>query len=264
MTTRSLFQDVVQPDSLSLFSSTSSHPLALWSSHQDADLPEDSGICLVLDSTGHVAPSDPGITAEPFSLRSNDEAKGLSSDTVLHIQSPAVRNTFIRSPPDAATELGITLPYITFQFRTIGDARPFVFELGINDQHSRKGKIRISSFQVEPKLYLQQSQHADVDEQRDLEPLLHLPITPAVNSEYDRASLTCWQVLTLPLSQLAQQLSNTSLPTDQPEKLSSTILRFGRFHSISYIQVHANMRLRRVWCSQRLPSHDLAEFQVFS
>ncbi len=59
---RSLFEDVVQPDSLSLFSSTSSNPFLLWALHQDSDLPEDSGIRLLVDASDEVAPSDPGIT----------------------------------------------------------------------------------------------------------------------------------------------------------------------------------------------------------
>lgn len=149
----SLFGDVVQPESLSLFSSTSSDPLALWAVHQNADLPEDSGIRLLIDETDDTAQNDPGITHESFILRKQDAPKGCSSEPVLHIQSPAIRNTFIRSPPSPITELAIELAHISFQFRGVGSARPFAFEIGIKDECGLQGTIRISSFQTAPKLY---------------------------------------------------------------------------------------------------------------
>ena len=111
---RSLFGDVVQPESLSLFTSTSSDPFVLWALHQDHDLEEDSGIRLLVDANDEVALADPGIVSESFQLRSSPTSRGACSEPVLHIQSPAVRNTFIRSPPSAEDQLGIQLPYLTF------------------------------------------------------------------------------------------------------------------------------------------------------
>ncbi|SPO22227.1 uncharacterized protein UTRI_02235_B [Ustilago trichophora] len=269
---QSLFGDMVQPDSLSLFSSISLDPFALWSLHQDSDLQEDSGIRLLIDATDEVASSDPGITPETFTLRIEETVRGSSSDPVLHIQSPAIRNTFIRSPPIQDTDLSIKLPHVTFQFRSIGSSRPFVFEIGIWDHDGRPGAIRLSSFQTEPRLYFKHFRGKPpasmTDEQQDgssrTEPLLHLPLEMAANPACDEASLTPWQVVTLPLDKLAKYLSDTSLiPHLDTESMRQSRI-FGSFHSISYVKVHANMRLRRVWCSKQLPDHDLAEFQVFS
>lgn len=250
---QSLFGDVVQPESLSLFSSTSSHPFALWSLHQDSDLQQDSGIRLLNDAT-------------------DEPVRGSSSDPVLHIQSPAIRNTFIRSPPIKDTELGIKLPHVTFQFRSIGSSRPFVFEIGIRDDDGRTGTIRLSSFQTEPRLYLKHLRRRptasmtdeDYDGASRTELLVHLPLELAATPASDETSLTPWQVVTLPLDKLARYLSDTSLITPVDTELLRQSQRFGNFHSISYIKVHANMRLRRVWCSQHLPDHELAEIQVFS
>lgn len=253
----SLFGDFVQPDSLSLFSSTSSDPLALWAAHQDADLPEDSGIRLLIDETDGTAPNDPGITHESFGLRSEDTKKGASSEPVLHIQSPAIRSTFIRSPPSPGTELGLELAHISFQFKAIGRARPFAFEIGVMDDSGRQATIRVSSFQTAPKLYPAGAAGTAA--------ILHLPLTMAAQPGHDDTSLTSWQVLTLGLDRIGGHFSDLSLAArsevgeERAEKQA-----FGRFHSISHVKVHANVRLRRVWCSRHLPDHDLPEFQLFS
>lgn len=263
----SLFGDVVQPDSLSLFSSTSSNPFALWMLQQDDDLPEDSGIRLVIDQTDETASKDPGITHDSLVLRAEETTTGSISEPVLHIQSPAIRGTFIRSPPDDKTQLGIQLPNISFQFRAIGSARPLCFEIGVRDEAGRRAAIRMSSFQAEPKLYLTQGkklagENGEKSIQDEVEALLHLPLTMAAAPSQDETSLTAWQVLTLPLDQLAKRLSDTSLLSHTGPKTSTK--RFGSFHSISYVKVYANLRLRRVWCSRHLPDHDLPEFQLFS
>ncbi|SJX62129.1 uncharacterized protein SRS1_12978 [Sporisorium reilianum f. sp. reilianum] len=250
----SLFAAVVQPESLSLFSSTSSDPLALWALHQDVDLPEDSGIRLVIDDTNVTAPNDPGATHESFIVRSEDVRSGASSEPVLHIQSPAIRNAFIRSPAALGTELGIELPHISFQFKSIGSARPFALEVGIKDESGRRATIRVSSFQTAPKLYPAGATGTG--------PVLHLPLR---QPDQDETSLTSWQVLTLDLQQLAGHLNDTSLlASSDTEGFRGPEQTFGRFHSITHVKIHANIRLRRVWCSRHLPDHDLPEFQLFS
>ncbi len=202
-----------------------------------------------------------------FSLRSEQISKGACSEPVLHIQSPAIRRTFIRSPPNDEDVLDIKLPYISFQYRTIGSSRPFFFDIGIWDEQSRRADIRISSFQNEPKLHYRRRQvnngQAEGVAQYRVEPLLHLPLAMAATPQGDETALTAWQVLTLPLQDLAKHLSDMSLLGDN-HKSSSKAEGFGAFHSISFIKVHANMRLRRVWCSRYLPDHDLPEFQIFS
>lgn len=268
----SLFEDVVQPESLSLFSSASSKPFALWTLHQDPDLEEDSGIRLLVDSTDEIAPSDQSDTSPSFMLRSDQPARGSSSETVLHIQSPAIRNTFIRSPPDKDTDLGIKLPYMTFQLRAIGGSRPFLIEIGIRDDQRRGATIRISSFQIEPKLYLKRHQSGkdqNISRQKNpdtVKTILHLPLTMAAQPAQDETSLTAWQVLTLSLDRLAEHCSDTSLMGEHEaaQEIVARLERFGSFEAVTYVKVHANMRLRRVWCSKQLPDHDLAEFQIFS
>lgn len=267
----SLLGEVVQPGSLSLFSSTSANPLALWLTQEDPDLEDDSGIRLVVDATDAVAAADPGIAPTPLRLKTNDVTRVACCEPVLHIQSPAIRNTFIRSPPQDNAELCIRSPHISFQFRTLGVHRTFAFEVGIKDQGGQRGVFRVSRFQTEPKLYLRRSQgegHVGTNNTEDrtyqIEPLLHLPLTMADQPEESEASMTAWQVLTLPLHHLSRHLSDTSLTTDGCLDSPSKLRAFGTFQSISYVKVYANVRLRRVWCSQHLPDHDLPEFQLFS
>jgi hypothetical protein len=267
---RSLFGDTVQPESLSLFSSTSSDPLALWTLHRDTELAEDSGVQILADATDAAAPSDLEEATSGFKLRVEAASRGTSIETVLHIQSPAIRNTFIRSPPSLEAELGIKLPHISFQFRSIGNARPFAFEVGIKDRIGCSGIVRLSSFQTKPKLYLPLASSATAGpsepmKSRPSRPLLHLPLTTAPTPDQDEATLTAWQVVTLPLDRIARSLSDTSLLSATPQDSRPSHLDpFGEFDSISYVKIHANVRLRRIWCSNSLPDHDLAEFQVFT
>src|SRR5258706_2974173 len=107
-----MFKTTVQSPLVSLFSSVGSHPLQLFSTHVDAQLPENSVIQLLNDATSLPAPLAPGQLLHPPKLplipcstsTQNEEihnpceGKVLSS-TVLHIQSPTLRTTFIHSPP---------------------------------------------------------------------------------------------------------------------------------------------------------------------
>lgn len=265
-----LFRDAVQADSIALFSSTSSQPLALWSHHQDEDLPEDSGIQLVVDATDAIAPNDPSITHESFTPRTEETRRGHSSEPVLHIQSPAVRGTFIRSPPGPQADLGVQLPHFSIQYRAIGKSRPFAFEVGVADRQGRRGVIRLSTFQIEPQLYppttSQQTASKDPSTESDHSEgaVLHLPLTVAVNSNVDETTLTSWRVLTLLLDRLSKHFSNTALVKHADAQGVLDHTTFGIFHSVTYVKIYANVRLRRIWCSQRLPDHLLAEFQLFS
>lgn len=266
----SLFGDVVQPDALSLFSSTSSDPFALWALHPDPDLKEDSGICLVQDTTNELASSELGAASGTFQLRTDGTLKGSCSEPVLHIQSPAIRSTFVRSPPSDDIDLGITLSYITFQFKAMGSSKPLLFEIGLRDEHARRGRLRISSFQAEPKLYLSPSTSGSANPIEDqpgsnaVEPILHLPLQMAARPDTDETSFTAWQVVSLPLDRIAQHFSDGLFVANAEKDSIPKSEIFGRFHSISYVKVYANLRLRRVWCSRHLPDHDLSEFQVFA
>lgn len=86
-----------------LFSSSGSHPLQLCSIHVDASLPNDSLVHLLNDSTSSPLPLAPGVLASlPDLSETDNRGPGRQLDqTVLHIQSPTLRTTFIHIPPTA-------------------------------------------------------------------------------------------------------------------------------------------------------------------
>lgn len=294
-----MFAKTIQPPVLSLFSSTSSHPFALFSAHMDRDLPEDSGLVLLRDDSDEVRAGGVGVGVgesvevdDKFVLRSGSEAgegkngKGLLRQTVLHIQSPTVSSTYIRSPPlpplplslDAAdAELGIELPYVHFQLRPLG-SRPLALQVGIRDVRGQRGRVRASNFQARPTLYPAPPPPQGktcVDESPSPGPLLHLPLGIANGPEKDRNSITGWCTLSLPLAHLVPHLHNPALLSlesaaalaganagaEQPNgdgfgsgtvggrrgSANVGLLPFDRFASVTYVQVHANCRLRRIW-----------------
>jgi len=63
-----MFKTTVQPPLVSLFSSVGSHPLQLFSTHVDSQLPEDSFIQLLNDATSLPAPLAPGQLLHPPKL----------------------------------------------------------------------------------------------------------------------------------------------------------------------------------------------------
>ncbi|PWY98603.1 hypothetical protein BCV70DRAFT_201925 [Testicularia cyperi] len=309
----SLFGQVSQPSSMCLFSSTSSDPLALWSTQVDRDLPDDAGVLLLHDATAEVAATDlSGSVSDTFQLRCERQPRGALAETVLHIQSPAIRNTFIRSPPlthpTMQEELGIRLPIVTIQHCAIG-SRPFLFEIGVRDSRGSRGRIRVSNFQTEPRLHpatktagataVVDGNTAVTDKSADRRkagsfntqshpamkvddegPLLHLPLQSAATPDQEASALTSWQTVSLPLDRLCAHLSNSSLirKTEHDARrldgqrgtrptaatATATANRFEAFHCITHVTVHANVRLRRIWCSQHLPDHTLPELQLFS
>lgn len=142
-----MFSRTVQPSPLSLFSSTGSNPDALFSLHKDSALPEDSFIAYLNDSTSTLPSED-----RTHILISNDDDNGRHLDqTVLHIQSPTLPNTYIRCPPqigsrDVQNHLGITHPWIHLQVKNLG--REWSLEVGVMDKAGTPGIVRLSTFQV--------------------------------------------------------------------------------------------------------------------
>lgn len=154
-----MFSSTTQPPLLSLFSSSSSHPLSLFSVHTDPSHAPDSLVILISDQTSlPITPSDPGIDLiKPVSSDDQDVRDDSCAHTVLQIQSPVLTSTYIRCPPPPAPDtrtskakssLGIKLPWIHLQVRNL--ARDFSFEIGIADASGREGMIRCSTFQVRP------------------------------------------------------------------------------------------------------------------
>lgn len=165
-----MFSHSVLPSLLSLFSSTNDLPLQLFSEHTDSVHVKESFIHLLVDddpathsqirkkfvnerpSHSHLNGRVPLVGTETEGLIMGEESgRRRLCQTVLHIQSPTLPSTYIRCPPlrGATTngkELGLTLPCMHMQVRTLG--REWVFECGVADRAGRKGVIRFSTFKV--------------------------------------------------------------------------------------------------------------------
>lgn len=152
-----MFARSVQPDVVSLFSSTGSDPLGLFSVHVDRSLPSDSFIHLLNDSTSLPAPPPPAVLITAPSVYHDHHtvtSRGHElNQTALHVQSPTLRKTFIHCPPSVPPQvssgprvLGLKHTWLHIQVRNLG--RDWSFEVGIVDKTGRQGIIRCSTFQV--------------------------------------------------------------------------------------------------------------------
>jgi len=159
-----MFSGSVQPPIVSLFSSTGSDPLCLWSVKTDSSLPVDSFTCLLDDAKSTPTPPPPAVLIVPHPVgadASGDGADNLSermgyslTQTVMHIQSPSLTKTYLRCPPlgwsrnrmGREGDLGLKHPWIHIQVLNMG--RPWSFELGLVDQAGKEGVVRSSTFQV--------------------------------------------------------------------------------------------------------------------
>jgi hypothetical protein len=166
-----MFESAVQPPVISLFSSTGSNPLALFSLREGSE--RHSCICFLHDATSEPRPAPPTVLIVPSASLSNrgesrwsevSDSQGYALDqTVLHLQSPDLRKTFIQclhdvsthersshsaGPPAASANgsLGIRHPWIHLQVRNLG--KDWSFEVGLVDSANRMGIIRLSTFQV--------------------------------------------------------------------------------------------------------------------
>ncbi|EJC97730.1 uncharacterized protein FOMMEDRAFT_115057 [Fomitiporia mediterranea MF3/22] len=237
-----MFANVVQPSIISLFSSTGSAPLQLFSQHVDASpaLRSDSLIQLLDDSTSTPAPPAPGVLI------------------LLHIQSPTLRTTFIRCPPlrtaesssALRTELGLTLPWMYIQARSLG--REWAFEVGITDTAGRRGVIRCSTFQKEPAL---KTNHNP--------PLLHIPLRLPTSQ-----ILTSWRIISIDLGYFTQQFQRArsfSRRYSRDGRSTMAPLPSGAFGKVTYVKVYANCRLRRIWFNENKHSSNLPwEFELYA
>jgi Protein of unknown function (DUF667) len=156
-----MFSGTVQPSIVSLFSSSGSDPLSLWSLTTDPSLPADSFACLLDDSESTPAPSAPAVLIFPHPVGADNgddspQRMGYTlTQTVLQIQSPSLPKTFLRCPPHAwcrtrlgrEGDLGLKHPWVHIQVRNMG--RPWSFELGLVDQAGKEGVVRCSTFQVQ-------------------------------------------------------------------------------------------------------------------
>jgi hypothetical protein len=149
-----MFSEAVQSPVLSLFSSTGSEPLRLFSVHTDSALSADSFVHLLHDGTSLPLPAPPACLISSPSIDSSDGETDFPdytlNQTVLHIQSPTLRSTYVQSPPDtegqANDDLYIKHPWMHVQVRNMG--REWSLEVGVVDQTGRRGILRLSTFQV--------------------------------------------------------------------------------------------------------------------
>ncbi|KAJ7649318.1 hypothetical protein B0H17DRAFT_1102262 [Mycena rosella] len=257
-----MFSNQIQPEVVSLFSSTGSNPLSLFGSSCDSTLPADSLIHLLNDKSSLPAPAAPAVVILPPSLEENSDdtessTSGLNlGQTVLHIQSPTLRTTYIRCPPNHQANLGLKHPWIHIQVRDMG--REWSLELGLFDRDGHVGIVRLSTFQKQPRLKL--------STRRSSPPLLHLPLSfPSISSR----PLTAWATVTLHLPTLLPRFSSPSLLPRGPEGAPIPVplaasMPSGAFSHTSYVKVYATCRLRRIWFSQSGPSKQAPwEFELY-
>ncbi|KAF5379184.1 hypothetical protein D9615_005985 [Tricholomella constricta] len=147
-----MFSAAIQPSVVSLFSSTSSAPLQLFTQTVDPSLPTDSCIHLLHDESSQPTPATPAALLTPPSQSQTDDPDYALNQTVLQIQSPTLRTTYIQCPPvglhdgDKLPNLGIKHPWMHMQVRNMG--REWAFEVGLVDHAGRMGILRLSTFQV--------------------------------------------------------------------------------------------------------------------
>ncbi|KAI0266474.1 hypothetical protein BC834DRAFT_130561 [Gloeopeniophorella convolvens] len=265
-----MFSGAVQPATVSLFSSTGSDPLSLWSSKTDPSLPADSIVCLLDDSKSTPTPPAPAamISAHPVGaeggnhLDSNSPRMGYTlTQSVLHIQSPLLTKTYVRCPPigwgqshiHRGRDLGLKHPWVHIQARNMG--RPWSFELGLIDQIGKEGIVRCSTFQDEPVL------------KPTSPPLLHLPLSfPAAST----TPLTAWSTISLYLPSLLSYFTSRTLlrisdEDEEDTRMGEIELPGSRFSHTSYVKVYATCRLRRIWFSEAKSSQKLPwEFLLYA
>ncbi|KAJ6478726.1 hypothetical protein C8R47DRAFT_1287289 [Mycena vitilis] len=255
-----MFTNTVQPELVSLFSSTSSDPLSLFGASCDMTLPSDSFLHLLVDKYSLPPPPTPAIPILPPSReQESDETdtSGLSlAQRVLHIQSPTLHTTYVRCPPNNSTQLGLKHPWVHLQVRDMG--REWSFEIGLVDRSGRVGVVRLSTFQKEPRLKPPAKPSSP--------PLLHLPLSfPPISSR----PLTAWATVTLDLRTLLPHFSSLSLlPRGTDDAHMPSILGAGMpsgsFSHTCYVKVYATCRLRRIWFSQGGPSKKAPwEFELY-
>jgi len=266
-----MFSRSVQPAIVSLFSSTGSEPLYLWSVNSDPSLPADSFICFLDDSKSTPTPPPPATLISPHPVGADTSGDGSEdvpermgytlTQTVLHVQSPCLTKTYLRCPPhdwvrtrmDREGDLGLKHPWVHIQVRNMG--RPWSFELGLVDQTGREGVVRCSTFQNEPVL------------KATSPPLLHLPLSfPSAAT----TPLTSWCTITMYLPTLLSQFSSRALlrnldDDEEDARLHEIELPSARFSHVSFVKIYATCRLKRIWFSEADSSQRLPwEFELYT
>ncbi|KAJ3853083.1 hypothetical protein EV368DRAFT_73671 [Lentinula lateritia] len=248
-----MFSTVVQSEQVSLFSSTGSNQLQLFSIHCDESLPSDTFIGLLNDRSSEPQPEGGTVTL----VSPHPSQPGFLLDqTVLHIQSPSLPNTYIQCPAQYGTELGLKHSWVHVQVRNM--SREWSFEVGIADRVRRKGIIRFSTFQKRPRLKVPADSNGL--------PLLHLPFSfPS-----DSTQLTAWSTVNLHLPTFFPHFTNMNLiehASDSTEDFlhAQALFPAGQYSHVCYIRIYSTCRLRRVWFSDGGPGQKLPwEFELYA
>ncbi|KIK68459.1 hypothetical protein GYMLUDRAFT_154150 [Collybiopsis luxurians FD-317 M1] len=255
-----MFSTAVQPSLVSIFSSTGSKPLQLFSTRHDESLPSDSFIGLLNDRSSEPKPNAP-VTL----MSALDQPGYLLDQTVLHIQSPSLQKTFILCPPQSATELGLKHPWVHIQVRNM--SCDWCFEVGIVDQAGRKGILRFSTFQV--CVYTVKQPRLKVPVKSNDLPLLHLPLSFPGSTE------TSWSTISLHLPTFLPHFTNMNLTEHESEfidedtphvkPLSPATAPSGQYSHVSYVKIYSTCRLRRIWFGDGGPGRKLPwEFELYA
>lgn len=290
-----MLRHAVHSSPLSLFHASSSEPLALFSAAADADLPEDAGLVLVRDATDEAQwqvvekqdesgkasalKADKGSTVQLKGLsksgtRAADTASKLVSldGLALQLQSPNIIKTYIRSPPLACDALEIKLGFMHMNFRLLGTHRHFMFEVGVEDRHGKRARLRFSTFCTKPKLQLLSKASTDLQQSQRDEPLLHMPLRCPTDAAKDPTVLTAWNNVCLPLHTLAKHLKAPELLSahrvghrDELGGRGTSWPTFEAFDNVVYVKVHANCRLQRIWFTEHASQAiDMPAFQLIA
>ncbi|KAM0787845.1 hypothetical protein ACM66B_003898 [Microbotryomycetes sp. NB124-2] len=258
-----IFSQTLQPAIVSLCSSTSSRPLALASQVlSSTDLVQDSFISILDDSTDS---NEQLIAWQGSDLRNSSPDTHANSDNndnrnirfkgkdlnttqnirsrVLHIQAPNVKSTAIKFGSSSGSldkSLAIKLPWLHLSVKDVGQL--FYFEVTVLDDRGARVCFRVSTFQTQAKV------HSPVN--KSMPTLVHLPLKFPSDSAH---RLTPWSTISLDLPTLLHNVGNISLQqlenTSDGTGSTTPVVRFGRFASLLAVQVHANCRLRRIWCT---------------
>ncbi|KAI5475080.1 hypothetical protein MNV49_001956 [Pseudohyphozyma bogoriensis] len=146
-----------QPPLVSLFSSTSSHPLALATAiSASPSLTDDSFISIISDSSSSSTSEtvlawhgDPSSAARV--LRAPPPSTELDlAHRVLHLQSPDIKRTFVRwgsrkGKERERDELGIALPFVHLAVKDVQQA--FFVDVGVVDSRGQRSVIHDASIQ---------------------------------------------------------------------------------------------------------------------
>ncbi|KAF9449283.1 hypothetical protein P691DRAFT_667793 [Macrolepiota fuliginosa MF-IS2] len=270
-----MFSSVLQPSSISIFSSTGSEPLQLWGVKIDSS----SGSCIDLlhDGTSKLPYSKPStsLVSPPPLVELGGAERDPESDsgdlgydldqTVLHIQSPRLPSTYIQCPPDKVPALGLRHPWMHLHVRNMG--REWGFEVGLVDHAGRTGILRMSTFQKQPSLKLSRGE-------RSTFPLLHLPLSfPSRSSR----PLTAWTTINVHLPTFIPYFSHSNLLTvdrqggqeshasQSWDTITLPAVPSGSYSHVSFVRVYATCRLRRIWFDEHGPDQTVPwEFELYS